>query len=94
MTPLVKVHYTGSLRRNRERLHGVKIQSRMVVDGKVVDYQTQIFFNESLIYIEAVPLDDGRAVAAPDQAKTATRKPRDWRRRLRNTLHIPIRAAG
>jgi len=92
--PLVHLHYTGSLRRHEGELHGVKIESRVVSDGKIVDFQTQMFFDEALIKIEAIPLDDGRTTSEQEPADVSVQWRWDWRRKVRESLHLAAPLTG
>lgn len=57
--PLVKMTYTGLLERGTQKLHGVKIESRVVRDNTSTVYHTQAYVSERFTKIEVIPLDNG-----------------------------------
>jgi hypothetical protein len=58
--PLVKMTHNGIIERGKQKLHSVKIESRVVNDGTTTIYTTQAYVSERLTKIEVIPLDEGR----------------------------------
>jgi hypothetical protein len=58
--PLIKMTHHGIVERGEQKLHSVKIESRVVRDGTTTLYKTQAYVSERLTKIEVIPLDEGR----------------------------------
>jgi len=59
MQPLVKMAYAGIIRRGKQLLHSVKIESRIVQAGATTVYHSQAYVSARLTNVEVVPLDNG-----------------------------------
>lgn len=55
--PLVKLRYLGKTRRQGIEMHALRIESRVVRQHHVSNYVTQVYFDDKLVRIVTVPME-------------------------------------
>jgi len=79
--PLVRMTRVGVIQRAKQTMHSVKIESRILREGIMTIYSTQVFVSDRLTRIELVPLDNGRPelIVPTSKRKASITKP-PWQR--------------